>query len=220
PVQVRQVLGDWSTSTSFGLHGPRIGTDVTENWIPMTGLGQGSTTWLDVTSFVRNWQAGAPNHGIHLKTSTADNWNFFWPGMTLAPDLVPRLRITILDESAPVETPFELWADAQELGNTALDSDDDKDGIKLLVEYALGLSGKNADVLPALVRDGSNLTISFAKGVSAAADSRVGYQIMTSTDLVEWVPDASAVETSGAISLSHPVGAGPKFFRLKVTYTP
>ncbi|MEX1114532.1 MAG: DNRLRE domain-containing protein [Akkermansiaceae bacterium] len=220
PFTLHQVLEDWTTATSYGLYGPRIGTQVGSSVAAISGLGQGSTTWIDVTSIVRNWRAGAANHGFNIKPGTGDEWMLFWPGTSFGADFQPRLRITTAGGSIPNETPFESWAKSFSSPGINLDSDDDRDGISALIEYALGLSPVAGDVLPGIVQSGGNISLLFTKGIQAAGDPRVAYRIMSSTDLVGWTPEASAVNGSSEISLNQPVGVGSKFFRLEVVYTP
>lgn len=220
PFTIHQVLEDWTTATSYGLHGPRIGTQVSSGLAAVNGLGQGSTTWIDVTSVVRNWRSGAANYGFNIKPATSDNWMLFWPGNSYGADFQPRLRVTTAGGSIPNEAPFESWAKSFNSAGIALDSDHDRDGISALIEYALGLSPVTGDVLPGTVMSGGTISLSFVKGIQAAGDPRVGYRIMSSPDLVGWTPEGSALNNSSTISLSQPVGAGKKFFRLEVTYTP
>jgi len=221
PIEVRQVIQDWNTATSFGRNGSMEGVHVTPPSAFMTGLGQNSTTWVDVTSIIRSWRAGASNFGFSLKPTTTDVWDIYWAGTTLVGDYAPRLRITTLATgTTPVEDPVDLWADSFGAGNVDLNSDLDGDGIKALIEYALGLSPVAKDVLPGITRNGNELSISFPKGVHAAEDSRVVYEIWSSTDLVSWDLVPQAVQTSSAISFSETAPSGRKFFRLKVIYTP
>jgi hypothetical protein len=220
PILVHQMLQDWTTSTGYGLHGTKIGVHVAPAVAAMTGLGQGSTTWVDVTSLVRSWRAGAPNHGVSLKPGTGDDWMLFWPGTPFGDVAAPRLRITTAGGSIPNDPPFALWAAAKGAAGITTGSDDDGDGITALVEYALGLSPTASDTLPGLMRNGDNLSLSFAKGLEARVDPRISYKILGSDDLVDWIEEATAVNSADSISLQKPVGQGTWFFRLEVTYTP
>ncbi len=221
PIHVHQMLEDWNTTTSYGLHGPQIGTQLAESSTVMTGLGQDSTTWIDITAIVRNWRAGAPNHGVDLRPGTGDDWMFFWPGTIYGEIVAPRLRITTAaNGTVPEPSPFEQWAQSFGSVAPALNSDNDHDGISALIEYALGLRPTASDALPGVTRNGDFLTIAFPKGTLAAGDSRVAYRIMSSPDLDQWSEEITAVEDSTAITLTQSASAGPKFFRLEVVYTP
>lgn len=216
PISIHQVLQDWNTSTSYGVYGPRIGTQVAESIATLSGLGQGSTTWVDVTSMVRNWRAGAANLGMNLKPGTGDDWMMFWPGTSYGEIVAPRLRITTAGGSIPNVIPFELWSTSLGVSGIASGSDDDQDGITALMEYALGLSPTASDVLPGI----GTLGVSFTKGTLAAGDSRIAYRIMSSTDLNDWAKEDPFVDNSTVISFNVPRGGGKKFFRLEVVYTP
>lgn len=221
-IDIRQVLKDWTPTTNFGANGTVEGTHVGESVTTLTGLGQASTTWVDVTSIVNSWRAGAPNYGINLTSRVADQWVIYWPG-TSWEQSAPRLRITTRATGTdPVDDPVDLWAESFGAGSIDLNSDDDGDGIKALVEYALGLSPTAKSVLPGITRNGNEVGITFPKGTHAASDNRVTYEIWSSPNLVSWNLEPLAVQTSSAISISEPPTAlgGKKFYRLKVIYTP
>lgn len=224
PIHVHRILEEWNTNSTYGLYGPRIGTHLAESSATMVGLGQDSVSWTDVTSIVRAWRAGAPNHGVSLKPGTTDTWMIYWPGDAYGETHVPRLRVTTatIGQVEPGDDPFELWAGLFGASGITINSgDDDNDGISTLVEYALGLDPRSADVLPGLMRDGSQVGLTFPKGSHAAGDSRVSYHIMSSVDLETWTEETSVVETAASISLSdEALNGGKKFFRLKVVYTP
>lgn len=217
PVGIHQVLQDWNTTTSYGINGPRIGQHVADAAASFTGLGENSTTWVDVTSIVRNWRAGAGNFGFNIKPAT-DDWTFHFPGA--AANIAPRLRITTIGGDAPAGSSFAAWADSFGVSGIAMNSDDDHDGITALVEYALGFSPKAANVLPAVVRNGNEISLSFTKGELAANDPKLAYRIVSSTDLGIWTPEASAVNGANSITLTDSIGTGKKFFRLEVVHTP
>jgi hypothetical protein len=219
-VTVHQVLTDWTTATSFGLHGPQEGTHVSAALAALTGLGQGSTTWVDVTASVRAWRAGAANYGFNLKPGNADEWMLFWPGTPFGEAAAPRLRITTAGGSIPNEVPFAAWAAAQGAPGITITSDDDHDGITALVEYALGLSPTASDTLPGIVRTAGNVSVRYPKGVPAATDPRVRYRIMGSSDLLAWQEETPTVNDAAEISLTQALAGPVRFFRLEVTYTP
>jgi hypothetical protein len=214
------MLEDWTTASSYGLHGPRIGTQASGSMAAMRVMGQGSTTWIDVTAIVRSWRAGAPNHGFNLKPGTGDDWMLFWPGTPFGEVASPRLRITTAGGSIPNEPPFDLWASANGAPGITINSDDDKDGITALVEYALGLSPTESDTLPGIIRNGNNVSLAFTKGMEARVDPRISYRIMSSPDLVNWTEETTAADSLDSISYDQLTTGNPKFFRLEVTYTP
>lgn len=220
PVTVHRMLADWTVASTYGAYGPRPGIEVTESVGSLTGLGYGSTTWLDVTAVVRAWRAGAQNHGINLKPGTGDEWMLFWPGSTFGESVVPRLRITTVTAAGSGETPYVEWAAGQGKPGMALDADDDRDGIDALTEYALGLDPKRRDSLPQAAVSAGKVGISFAKGAQAAADPRVRYRILGSVDLREWMVEPAAVDGPATIALEQAAAGRMKFFRLEITYTP
>lgn len=217
---IHQVIAPWTTSTTFGLNGAQIGTHVAASSTAVRGMGRGSYAWTDVTSIVRNWRAGAVNEGLSLKLSNSQNWGFHFPGDENTA-FVPVLRITTnKGASNPPETAFEEWARLAGVTGISLADDSDGDGIKALVEYAMGFNPKAHDVLPGVTRSGNNVSISFPKGAQAAGDAKVTYQIFSSTNLVDWVEETAATQTATAISLSKTDGDAKKFYHLKVTHTP
>ncbi|GAA5129158.1 DNRLRE domain-containing protein [Luteolibacter yonseiensis] len=219
PTEIHQVLQDWTPATSYGLNGPVIGEHVAESTAALTGLGQNSTTAVDVTSIIRNWRAGAPNFGFYLKPKGGnDNWTFYFPGA--AADVAPRLRIFTIGGDAPEGNSFEAWAASFDAAGITMDSDNDHDGITALVEYALGFNPTTPNVLPTALRNGNQFSLSFPKGTLAANDPRISYRIVSSTDLGVWTAESSAVNDPTAISLTHTLGADKKFFRLEVVHTP
>ena len=220
PIAVYQVLTDWNTSTSFGPNGTKVGTNLAPSVAAMTGLGQGSTAWVDVTSVVRAWRAGAANYGFDLKPQTADGWRLFWPGTVYGDMVAPRLRITTAGGTITNATPFDQWASAHGVAGISITSDDDHDGLSALVEYALGLSPTAADTLPGVTRSGDTIGIAFPKGTQAGTDSRVNYHIMSSADLQTWVEETPTVNDATVISFEQPLAAPRQFFRLEVIYTP
>ena len=114
---------------------------------------------------------------------------------------------------------FEEWASTNGIAGAAQGSDADGDGVAALMEYALGLDPQAFSTLPRFQMASGNGSISFAKGAAAAGDSRVSYKIQSSTDLVTWNDETATTENATEITLSAPVGSGPKFFRLLVTYS-
>ena len=219
PVAAHRMLVDWQPDTQFGYFGPRIGQEITSAVSRVSGMGQGSTAYLDLTSAAQAWRAGEPNYGVNLKPETTDGWQFFWPGSTFE-GTTPQLRIVTAKLGSGGTNGFQQWATGQGVTGAAMDSDSDKDGVTALVEYALGLDPKVFSKLPALTRTGGTASIQFTKGVLAAADTGVSYKIQSSANLVDWADETPTVNDSNSISLSTPAAAGKKFFRLRVDYAP
>jgi hypothetical protein len=220
PISVHRMLADWNPATSYGINGPQIGTHISESVAAMTGLGQGSTTWIDITSIVRAWRSGAANYGLNLKPGTADDWMLFWPGTPYGESAQPRLRITTAGGSIPDNVPFDVWAASFNAQGISLDSDSDNDGITALVEYALGFSPTTVEVLPGITRNGDTISLSFQKGLQAADDPRMSYAIRSSTDLRNWTLETPTVNNGTVITLDQAIGVANKFFRLEIVYTP
>jgi hypothetical protein len=218
---IHQMLTDWSVDplpgTSYGNLGPVVGTHIAPAAIRFEGMGQGATSYVDVTGIVGNWRAGAANYGFNVKPETTDGWQPFFPGVANNPQLSgaePMLRVQTAIFSP---SPFDTWAVANGIPGSNLEEDRDRDGIPALIEYALGLNPLVKNTLPTLAPD---LSLSFTKGVDAAADPAVIYQIETSDDLIDWDPAAAAVNAPGQISVQLPNNGGKLFARLRVDYNP
>ena len=217
PFAVHQMTAPWTTSSSYGFFGPKYGIDMVSQPLQrITGLGFSSTAWVDVTAAVRAWRAGSPNHGFLIKPETTNGWQMFFPG-TPFEAAAPKLRITTTGGTA---TPFETWATNAGATGISLASDDDKDGISALLEYALGLNPLVSDALPAAQLSGGTISIAYPKGAAAASDPRIGYIIKSSTNLQEWTPVTPTLNNATSINFSISA-AEPRFFlKLEVTYTP
>lgn len=217
---IHQVIVPWTTTSEFGINGAQIGVHVAASSTAARGMGNRSYSWVDVTHIVRNWRAGDTNEGFNLKLSNAQNWGFHFPGDT-NPAFAPVLRITTTRGSnPPEETPFEEWARLSGAPGISFTDDGDGDGLHALVEYALGFNPRGHDVLPGLTRNGSEVSISFPKGTLASGDTKLTYQIVSSSDLVEWEEETAATQNASSISLTVTEGEEKKFYRLKVTRNP
>ncbi len=218
PFGVYQMVSPWTTSISYGFFGPKRGVDTSSEALQlMRGLGLSSTAWVDVTAAVRAWRAGSENHGLLIRPETTDGWQMFFPGTPF--DVAkPRLRITTAGGTG---TPFQTWAANAGVSGISMTSDDDKDGISALVEYALGLSPTASDTLPAPQVSGGNLAVKYPKGAIAATDSRISYVIKSSTDLVTWNAVSPTVNNTTTIDYNIDTSSPDRLFlRLEVNYNP
>jgi hypothetical protein len=144
--------------------------------------------------------AGAATARFRFGLITAGN-NWWW-----AVDNLKLSGTTPLDGFATWAGGFGLVADE--------DGDSDKDGIRNLVEYALGLNPTTFSTLPAVTPSGNGFTMSFTKGTEAAADPGISYILETSGNLTTWNP----IGTQNATSISGfvPGGASRIFGRLRI----
>ncbi|MBB5351435.1 hypothetical protein HNR46_001671 [Haloferula luteola] len=214
---VHQMLNDWNTESYFGNLGPVVGTDISPEAARFNGMGWSSMSYVDITTVVRNWRAGAENYGVNVKPDTEDGWQPFFPGIKNNPQLAgaaPMLRV-----QTAIITPslFDQWATLNGISGSNFNEDADGDGIVELMEYALGLNPRQYDLLPSLQADG---TIRFGKGADAAADPAVQYGLETSTDLVEWETWTPTTDNESEISGQLPMGEARVFGRLTVSYVP
>lgn len=98
------------------------------------------------------------------------------------------------------------------------DGDDDDDGIKNIIEYALGLDPHAFESL-ASAFDGSALT--FTAGAEAVTNGDLIYSIETSPDLMDpWTPVVIGLDGSNMISYTLPSGETKIFARLRVEQAP
>lgn len=213
---VHRVLTDWDTTVSYGPVGPVPGVNIGPEVSRATGMGQTSAAYFDVTNMVQAWRAGYPNYGINVKPDTTDGWQIFFPAAAATyPGAEPLLRIVTAETTAP--TAFQLWAESKGAAGISHDSDNDRDRIPALVEYALGFDPRKRSVLPGLTDAGANYTLSFIKGAEAKTDANLAYRIVSSSDLITWNTETSAINGPDSISLAVPK-TGKKFFRLDVAY--
>lgn len=90
---IHQMMVDWDTSTQFGVGGiSEVGGEIAAAADQISGLGDWTRVSADVTSMIKNWQAGQENFGINVKPLGTDGWQMFWPGATDG-TRVPTLRV-------------------------------------------------------------------------------------------------------------------------------
>lgn len=217
PIAVHQMLTDWDTAISFGPAGPVAGTNIGPAVSRVTGLGQTSAAYLDVTAIVQAWRRGAPNYGVNIKPETTDGWQIFWPGAAdFYPGAEPVLRIVTAETTAA--TAFQTWAESKGAAGILPSSDNDRDGLTALVEYALDLDPRKTDASPLPASNGNNVTLQFVKGNAAKADPAVSYEIWASENLVQWNLLPEAVNGPDDISVTLSKTSTKKFFKLVVNY--
>jgi len=114
---------------------------------------------------------------------------------------------------------FADWASQNGITGEPPDGDFDNDGIKNLMEYALGLNPTESDVSPGTLDDNS---ISFNKGAVAVDNGDVSYAIQTSITLApdSWGAVTPTFESPSLISYTFPSGPPRLFCRLSVTQAP
>ena len=144
----------------------------------------------------------------------AGTWGSLTSSATNKTARITGAGILQVTNGASAVTGFAAWAALQVPAVTeGPTGDDDKDGVKNLIEYAL-IDGGERGVF-------SGNTITFTKR-GAPYGSDVTYGIETSTDLVGWSPPGGGVTESGsAISfLFSPSTPEKNFARLKVVQVP
>jgi hypothetical protein len=218
---VHQMLTDWSVNplpgTSYGNLGPVVGTNIAPAAVRFSGMGWAASSYIDVTSIVSNWRAGADNFGFNVKPETDNGWQPFFPGVVNNSQLSGAAPFLRVQTAIYNPTLFDTWAAANGIPGSNFDEDKDKDGIPALIEYALGMNPLVKNLLPTLAPD---LSLTFAKGAAAAADPAVVYGIETSEDLIDWDPAVGVTNGAGQISVQLPNNGGKLFARLTVDYNP
>ena len=219
---VHQMISDWTVDpagppTSFGNLGPVVGTNIEPAAARFEGMGWSATSYVDITSIVRNWRAGANNYGLNIKPETEDGWQPFLPGVLNNPQLAGATPMIRVQTAIITPSLFDAWAIANGIPGSNFNEDHDQDGIIALVEYALGLNPRASSGLPVPVANG---TLTFMKGTNAAADPAVTYQLQVSGNLVDWQPLTPTVDNATMISGQLPANHGKQFGRLVVTYAP
>jgi len=117
---------------------------------------------------------------------------------------------------------FNTWAVSKGLPSGVATSDDrDNDGIPALMEYGLDLNPLAFSSLPSPTVSPAGITLSFAKGSSAAADPKITYVIEASSALTggSWTTLTTITNNASTISALLPADdpSGRRFARLKVT---
>ena len=144
--------------------------------------------------------AGATTARFRFGLITAGN-NWWWA--------VDNFKLT---GSVPLDG-FGTWANS--FGLVADENGDgDHDGIRDLVEYALGLNPKVGNTLSGLTPSGDGFTMSYTKGTAAAADPAITYILETSGNLVDWLP--TGTQSPASISGELPGGQRQLFGRLRI----
>jgi autotransporter-associated beta strand protein len=113
---------------------------------------------------------------------------------------------------------YTNWADANGANGQTVDQDHDNDGVKNGVEYFMGQTGSTFTANPAAVSG----TVTWPMGATYTGVYGTGYEVQTSTDLVNWtqVPigtgDNTVTVTAGtSVVYDMPTG-GKSFVRLVV----
>ncbi|MCW1925687.1 DUF5703 domain-containing protein [Luteolibacter arcticus] len=144
-----------------------------------------------------------------------------------AKDLVLMADVPVALSGSVTVSGYEAWRlvrfpgrdlESPSLWNSAANPDHDE--LPNSVEYALGTDPLVFTPLPGLVPAGDDFTLTFTKGVEAAADPKVAYGIEVSDDLEEWTPVAPDLNTTTTIGHTLPGGGTRRFARLRVTLTP
>jgi autotransporter-associated beta strand protein len=121
-----------------------------------------------------------------------------------------------LSLSANTGTSFESWASDKGIENATFTDDADNDGISNGIEYAIGGNPTSFTAPAALVPAGLDYTLTYSKGIEAAADPQIDYAFETSTDLVDWTEVAPTTENESSVSYTLVKGEPRKFVRLKI----
>jgi hypothetical protein len=140
---------------------------------------------------------------------------------SLAPKSAPLLAYS-QPASLVVTQTFAAWATAAGLSgpNAAANADPDGDGIVNFTEYALGLSPTVADsgALPKLTLENGRRVFRFTQPGYVTGAS---YLVQSSTDLVNWSPVTTIVEsvtpTTQTLKATLPPGLSALFVRLLIT---
>lgn len=185
---------------------------------------EGVRTHQDLDLFALYGKANATDLVI-TDVAVADGFLSLAFAATIDGAVLNAILVRELDPPPP-PTPLETWLQA-ELGVSTADlaSDDDLDGIPLLMEYALDLDPGAADTLAGLVAlsPTAPATLTFPRD---PAKSEIHYIVETSPDLAVWTErfgaaDGATPNSAGALhTVSVGTEAGPLFVRLRIVLAP
>ena len=168
PVDVQRMLTPWFTTDESGSRTYKQYTGFTAPGAPEGTIGLGPTQasgdagpvessfWgmgntqvldADVTTSIKAWAAGLPNHGWSVQQSTSDGWACFFPGTGTVTDR-PQLVITYsYDPDADSDGLPDEWETANGTGVNTADAggDADSDGLTNMEEFLLGTRGNLTD---------------------------------------------------------------------------
>lgn len=191
---------------------------VTLNGTLFFGLGGADLT--DGNSWTIVDAPGATSNLVGVASFPALTWNESSSGVWKAVDSTNTWTYSessgTLSLAVSDSVTFESWAIANGISGAAFDDDADNDGIPNGVEYAIGGNPTSFTAPATLVPAGANFTLTFSKGVEAAADPQIVYAFETSTDLAEWTTVAPTTEDGTSVSYTLVKGGLKKFVRLKI----
>ena len=119
-----------------------------------------------------------------------------------------------------VNATYGSWATVNGIQGAPAGGDSDRDGIPNLVEYAIG-GNPNAHTQAAmLVPVGQDFTLTWPKGMDAAADPMIDFAFEVSDDLTDWNEVAPTAEDATMVSYLLTGGAASGFVRLKIKQLP
>lgn len=188
-------------------------------------VAQGSTDRDTQSQYGVLFNVAAPTQAYPAGGGTVQLWVAPDPASDFTPERVIVLDFngnTLIDHVAPSSSPYDAWKLARGL-SAALpdDSDDDGDGLTLLMEYALDLDPMQASQVgaPQLVKQPDRLELTYRR-----ARSELTYEVETSTELTTWTTAGVAqahVINGEFITASAPLdSAGKRFLRLVVRVAP
>lgn len=205
--------------------------------IKIAGLNYVSGTWGAAVPLIAS-DASAQEIGVRVQTGSTATVEPLWPAnitgifgqsdgtapATSGYQIMPRTAADI--ESLGTGGGYDGWAAAYP-GIGGPEEDADSDGVSNLMEYATGSIPNNPGSLPQSLQTliGPTLTVTWAKGATAAADPALAWSIEASTSLAAgtWsVAGVTLTDGPAAISGDYIITPGePKvFFHLKVVRTP
>ncbi len=111
---------------------------------------------------------------------------------------------------------FESWAISKGISGATFNDDADNDGIPNGTEYAVGGIPTSFTAPSALVPAGADYTLTYGKGIEAAADPQIDYAFETSPDLDDWTEVAPTSEDGTLVSYTLVKSGTKKFVRLKI----